>query len=104
MFVASHPLFGHHVPLSSGSGFVVKESGVIVTNAHVVSSSATTAGKQQLRVQLRDGKTYEASITDIDKKADIATIKVNSRVRESWIYSRDLMKQCVDKSFLMYFY
>ncbi|MCI4376121.1 hypothetical protein PGIGA_G00184610 [Pangasianodon gigas] len=75
----SHPLFGHHVPLSSGSGFIVTESGVIVTNAHVVSSSATTAGRQQLRVQLHDGKTYEASITDIDKKSDIATIKVNPR-------------------------
>ncbi|KAI5107763.1 putative serine protease HTRA3 precursor [Silurus meridionalis] len=75
----SHPLFGHHVPLSSGSGFIVTESGVIVTNAHVVSSSATTVGPQQLRVQLQDGKTYEASITDIDKKSDIATIKVNSR-------------------------
>lgn len=76
----SHPLFGRHVPLSSGSGFIVKESGVIVTNAHVVSSSATTAGRQQLRVQLHDGKTYEASITDIDKKSDIATIKVNPKV------------------------
>ncbi|XP_026797160.3 serine protease HTRA3a [Pangasianodon hypophthalmus] len=75
----SHPLFGHHVPLSSGSGFIVTESGVIVTNAHVVSSSATTAGRQQLQVQLHDGKTYEASITDIDKKSDIATIKVNPR-------------------------
>ncbi|KAK2852364.1 hypothetical protein Q7C36_007565 [Tachysurus vachellii] len=75
----SHPLFGHHVPLSSGSGFIVKESGVIVTNAHVVSSSATTVGRQQLQVQLHDGKKYEASITDIDKKSDIATIKVNPR-------------------------
>ncbi|TSK22530.1 Serine protease HTRA3 [Bagarius yarrelli] len=77
----SHPLFGRHVPLSSGSGFIVKESGLIVTNAHVVSSSATTVGRQQLRVQLHDGKKYEASITDIDKKSDIATIKVNPRKR-----------------------
>ncbi|XP_062852485.1 serine protease HTRA3-like [Trichomycterus rosablanca] len=73
----SHPLFGQHVPLSSGSGFIVKESGVIVTNAHVVTSNAGTASRQQLRVQLHDGKTYEAAITDIDNKADIATIKVN---------------------------
>lgn len=89
MFVSSHPLFGHHIPLSSGSGFIVKGSGVIVTNAHVVSSSATTVGRQQLRVQLHDGKKYEASITDIDKKSDIATIKVNTRVLQQCIYSRD---------------
>ncbi|KAM9432034.1 serine protease HTRA3-like isoform 2-T2 [Clarias gariepinus] len=75
----SHPLFGHHVPLSSGSGFIVTDTGVIVTNAHVVSSSATSVGRQQLQVQLHDGKTYEASITDIDKKSDIATIKVDPR-------------------------
>ncbi|KAF5890758.1 serine protease HTRA3-like, partial [Clarias magur] len=74
-----HPLFGHHVPLSSGSGFIVTDTGVILTNAHVVSSSVTSIGRQQLRVQLHDGKTYEASITDIDKKSDIATIKVNPR-------------------------
>ncbi|KAI4903732.1 hypothetical protein NFI96_005125 [Prochilodus magdalenae] len=75
----SHPLFGRHVPLSSGSGFITTESGLIVTNAHVVTSSATVTGRQQLRVQLHNGQTYEASIRDIDKKSDIATIKVNSK-------------------------
>ncbi|XP_030643630.1 serine protease HTRA3a [Chanos chanos] len=72
-----HPLFGHNVPLSSGSGFIVAESGLIVTNAHVVTSSTTATGRQQLRVQLHNGDTYEATIRDVDKKSDIATIKVN---------------------------
>uniref|UniRef100_A0A4W4FZH9 HtrA serine peptidase 3a n=1 Tax=Electrophorus electricus TaxID=8005 RepID=A0A4W4FZH9_ELEEL len=72
----SHPLFGSHVPLSSGSGFIMTDSGLIVTNAHVVTSGSTLTGRQQLRVQLHDGQTYEASIRDIDKKSDIATIKV----------------------------
>uniref|UniRef100_A0A4W4FY68 Serine protease HTRA2, mitochondrial n=1 Tax=Electrophorus electricus TaxID=8005 RepID=A0A4W4FY68_ELEEL len=71
-----HPLFGSHVPLSSGSGFIMTDSGLIVTNAHVVTSGSTLTGRQQLRVQLHDGQTYEASIRDIDKKSDIATIKV----------------------------
>ncbi|KAL6486851.1 hypothetical protein MHYP_G00034770 [Metynnis hypsauchen] len=75
----SHPLFGRHVPLSSGSGFIMTESGLIVTNAHVVTSSAAVTGHQQLRVQLHNGQTYEASIRDIDKKSDIATIKVNPK-------------------------
>ncbi|XP_072533303.1 serine protease HTRA3a [Salminus brasiliensis] len=75
----SHPLFGRHVPLSSGSGFITTESGLIVTNAHVVTSSATVTGRQQLRVQLHNGQTFEATIRDIDKKSDIATIKVNPK-------------------------
>uniref|UniRef100_A0ABM5GHK0 Serine protease HTRA3 n=1 Tax=Pogona vitticeps TaxID=103695 RepID=A0ABM5GHK0_9SAUR len=72
-----HPLFGRSVPLSSGSGFIMSDSGLIVTNAHVVSSSSTMTGRQQLKVQLQDGDTYEATIKDIDKKSDIATIKIN---------------------------
>ncbi|XP_057187859.1 serine protease HTRA3a isoform X2 [Triplophysa rosa] len=75
----NHPLFGRNVPLSSGSGFIMTQSGLIVTNAHVVTSSATVTGQQQLRVQLHDGQTYEASIRDIDKKSDIATIKINPK-------------------------
>ncbi|KAL4640290.1 serine protease HTRA3-like [Arapaima gigas] len=72
-----HPLFGRNIPLSSGSGFIMSETGLIVTNAHVVSSTTTMSGRQQLKVQLHNGDTYEAVIKDIDKKSDIATIKVN---------------------------
>ncbi|XP_067298773.1 serine protease HTRA3a isoform X2 [Pseudorasbora parva] len=75
----NHPLFGRHVPLSSGSGFIMTQTGLIVTNAHVVASSATVTGRQHLQVQLHDGHTYEASIRDIDKKSDIATIKINAK-------------------------
>ncbi|KAG5286261.1 hypothetical protein AALO_G00012790 [Alosa alosa] len=72
-----HPLFGRHVPLSSGSGFIMTESGLIVTNAHVVTSAAAATGQQHLRVQLHDGGIYEATIRDLDTKSDIATIKVD---------------------------
>ncbi|XP_038601278.1 serine protease HTRA3 [Tachyglossus aculeatus] len=74
-----HPLFGRNVPLSSGSGFIVSESGLIVTNAHVVTSSNAASGRQQLKVQLQDGHTYEAAIQHIDKKSDIATLKINPK-------------------------
>ncbi|KAI4879384.1 hypothetical protein NFI96_019462 [Prochilodus magdalenae] len=73
----SHPLFGRTVPLSSGSGFVISETGLIVTNAHVVSSATAVSGRQQLKVQMQDGNVHEATIKDIDKKSDIATIKIN---------------------------
>ncbi|XP_041738634.1 serine protease HTRA3 isoform X1 [Coregonus clupeaformis] len=72
-----HPLFGRNVPLSSGSGFVMSDTGLIVTNAHVVSSTTPVSGRQQLKVQMHNGDIYEATIKDIDKKSDIATIKVN---------------------------
>ncbi|KAG8453453.1 hypothetical protein GDO86_000182 [Hymenochirus boettgeri] len=71
-----HPLFGRNVPLSSGSGFIITDLGLIVTNAHVVTSSNTVSGRQYLKVQLHNGDSYEATIKDIDKKSDIATIKV----------------------------
>ncbi|XP_067305610.1 serine protease HTRA3 isoform X2 [Pseudorasbora parva] len=73
----NHPLFGRTVPLSSGSGFVMSETGLIVTNAHVVSSTTSVSGHQRLKVQMRDGDVHEATIKDIDKKSDIATIKIN---------------------------
>ncbi|KAG9479766.1 serine protease HTRA3 [Eleutherodactylus coqui] len=74
-----HPIFGRNVPLSSGSGFIISDMGLIVTNAHVVTSSNTVSGRQHLKVQLHNGDTYEATIKDIDKKSDIATIKIYSK-------------------------
>ncbi|XP_028330871.1 serine protease HTRA3 [Gouania willdenowi] len=76
-----HPLFGRTIPLSSGSGFVMSENGLIVTNAHVVSSTTPLSGQQHLKVQMHNGDVYEASIKDIDKKSDIATIKINTQTR-----------------------
>ncbi|KAM9827230.1 LOW QUALITY PROTEIN: serine protease HTRA3 [Neosynchiropus ocellatus] len=76
-----HPLFGRNIPLSSGSGFVMSEQGLIVTNAHVVSSSTPVSGQQHLKVQMQNGDVYEANIKDIDKKSDIATIKVNPQTK-----------------------
>ncbi|XP_010788035.1 serine protease HTRA3, partial [Notothenia coriiceps] len=74
-----HPLFGRNIPLSSGSGFLMSENGLIVSNAHVVSSTTPVSGQQHLKVQMQNGDVYEANIKDIDKKSDIATIKINSQ-------------------------
>ncbi|XP_037547632.1 serine protease HTRA1B [Nematolebias whitei] len=57
--------------VASGSGFVVSEDGLIVTNAHVV------ANKHRVKVELKSGATYDAKIKDIDEKADIALIKID---------------------------
>ncbi|KAK7918732.1 hypothetical protein WMY93_010016 [Mugilogobius chulae] len=60
------------VAVASGSGFVVSEDGLIVTNAHVV------ANKHRVKVELKSGATYDAKIKDVDEKADIALIKIDT--------------------------
>lgn len=60
--------------VASGSGFVVSEDGLIVTNAHVV------ANKHRVKVELKSGATYDAKIKDVDEKADIALIKIDTPV------------------------
>ncbi|XP_045147332.1 serine protease HTRA1 [Echinops telfairi] len=65
------PFTKREVPVASGSGFIVSEDGLIVTNAHVVTN------KHRVKVELRNGATYEAKIKDVDEKADIALIKID---------------------------
>uniref|UniRef100_UPI00398F7504 serine protease HTRA1-like isoform X1 n=2 Tax=Pristiophorus japonicus TaxID=55135 RepID=UPI00398F7504 len=61
------------ISLASGSGFIVSEDGLIVTNAHVLSN------KQKIKVELKNGEVYEAKVKDIDQKSDIALIKINPK-------------------------
>ncbi|XP_062902416.1 serine protease HTRA3 [Mobula hypostoma] len=78
--VLRHPLLRRSIPLSSGSGFIISDSGLIVTNAHVVvSKNNALSGQQLLKVQVHNGKVYEATIKDLDTKSDIATIKINPK-------------------------
>lgn len=69
-----HPFSGREVPISNGSGFVVASDGLIVTNAHVV------ADRRRVRVRLRSGDTYEAVVTAVDPVADIATLRIQTKV------------------------
>ncbi|XP_078455657.1 uncharacterized protein LOC144935175 isoform X1 [Lampetra fluviatilis] len=68
-----HPFFNRNISVASGSGFMVSEDGVIVTNAHVV------VNKRYVKVQLHDGESYEAFVVDADEKADIATIRIKAK-------------------------
>jgi S1-C subfamily serine protease len=63
---------GTMAPVSSGSGFIVREDGLIVTNAHVVGNQT------QVVVRLYDGRTMEGKVQAVDTVSDLATIKVNA--------------------------
>ena len=62
-------------PVSSeegiGTGFIVDKTGLIVTNAHVVSDT-----QSEYSVVLNDGTTYEVIDIDLDEASDLAIIEV----------------------------
>jgi serine protease Do len=56
-----------------GSGFIARQDGVIVTNAHVVS------GATSVNVALRDGTTYPAKVVGVDETNDLAVLRINAQ-------------------------
>lgn len=56
-----------------GSGFIVSPDGVIVTNAHVVD------GAQEVDVKLTDKREFRAKVLGVDKRSDVAVIKIDAR-------------------------
>lgn len=73
-FFYRHPFSGREITLSNGSGFIISNDGLIVTNAHVV------ANKRGVRVKLNNGDVYNATVQEVDQVADIATIKISVKV------------------------
>ena len=56
----------------SGSGFIIDEDGLVVTNAHVVDSF------RSVTVRLVSGKVYTGDVVSLDKVADLAIIDLNT--------------------------
>jgi serine protease Do len=59
-------------PAALGSGFIIREDGLIVTNRHVI------LGARTVRVRLADAREVTASIVGADAVTDIALLKVNA--------------------------
>ncbi len=64
---------GRRATAGLGSGFIVREDGVIVTNAHVID------GATRVEVALRDGTTYSARVLGSDETNDLAVIKIDAK-------------------------
>src|SRR6201987_4703389 len=58
-----------HKTNSLGSGFIIDESGIVVTNNHVI------ADADEINVIMNDGTKIKADIVGIDKKTDLAVLK-----------------------------
>jgi serine protease Do len=56
----------------AGTGFIIKSTGLIVTNKHVVSDQAT------YKVLTSDGKSYDPEIVAVDPLNDLALLKINA--------------------------
>ena len=56
---------------SSGSGFIIREDGLVVTNEHVVENTRT------VRVWLTTGRSYEGRVLERDKTSDLALVKID---------------------------
>ena len=57
----------------TGSGVVISDSGLIVTNNHVV------AGAKRVVVRTNDNKSYDAKVLGTDSRADLAVIQVPAK-------------------------
>ena len=58
--------------VSIGSGFIISKDGFIVTNNHVIDET------DDIIVSTHNGSKYKAKVIGIDKKTDLALLKINS--------------------------
>jgi S1-C subfamily serine protease len=56
----------------TGSGFILSNSGQILTNAHVVEGAKT------VQVTLRDGRKFEGKVVGVDSVTDVAAVKIEA--------------------------
>jgi serine protease Do len=75
------PWFGPQIPQSpeqfkrqgTGSGFIIRKDGVILTNNHVIENA------QQITVTLGGKQQYKAKVLGRDPKTDLAVIKIDPK-------------------------
>ena len=63
---------GEFLPNGGGSGVVISDDGLIMTNHHVIDNST------EVRVVFEDGRMYESEIIGSDKLTDIGLLKISA--------------------------
>lgn len=56
-----------------GSGFIIDETGDILTNAHVVN------GADRVVVTLKDGRSFDGAVEGVDEVTDLAVVKIEEK-------------------------
>ncbi len=74
---------------SLGSGFIISKDGYIVTKYHVIENSA------EVFVNLSDGKKFTAKVIGVDKKTDLAVLKIDTGFDLQYIKFGDSSKSRV---------
>ena len=69
-----HPQSEEEQPRGVGSGFIVSSDGFVMTNAHVVE------GADEVLVTLTDSREFKAKIVGLDKRSDVAVVKIQASV------------------------
>ena len=59
--------------VGQGSGFIVDENGVVLTNAHVVDNA------NKVTVTLKDGRTFKGEVKGADDVTDLAVVKIDTK-------------------------
>jgi serine protease Do len=71
--VVGQSVFGQYTQEQAGSGWILDEDGLIVTNNHVVE------GAESITVILDDGRTFSAETVRTDSLTDLAVVKIDAR-------------------------
>jgi serine protease Do len=66
-------------PTSLGSGFFIDQSGVVVTNHHVIE------GAEEITIRTSDGRDVQADIVGSDEATDIAVLRVRGGGRYQYV-------------------
>jgi serine protease Do len=63
---------GRRVARGTGSGFIIRSNGIILTNAHVVS------GADRVTVTLKDGRQLTGQVLGADSATDVAVVQIQA--------------------------
>ena len=64
------------VPGGVGSGVVIDESGLILTNFHVITVNGSDREADEILVRLKDGREFQAEVVGKDQDTDVALLRI----------------------------